>query len=46
MKSARPFETQVAGKRVYVRVRAVFTVEREIEGDNEELEFQFKWTRQ
>ena len=44
MKNGRPFEIQVAGKRVYVPVRARFTVEHEIEGADEELEFQFRWS--
>ena len=44
MKNGTPFEIQVAGKRIYVPVRARFTIEHEIEGQNEELEFQFRWT--
>lgn len=44
MKTGKAFEIQVAGKRIYVPVRARFTVEHEIEGDDEELEFQFRWT--
>lgn len=44
MKTGKPFEIQVAGQRVYVPVRAKFTVEHEISGDEEELEFQFRWT--
>lgn len=46
MKTGKPFEIRVAGKRIYVPVRATFSVEHEIEGDQEELEFQFRWTRQ
>ena len=38
------FEIQVAGERIYVPVRAEFTIEHEREGGEEELEFQFKWT--
>ncbi len=37
------FEIQVAGERIYVPVRAEFTVEHEREGDEEEIEFQVKW---
>ena len=44
MRTGKPFEIQVAGKRVYVPVRATFTIEHEISGDEEELEFQFRWT--
>jgi len=38
------FKIQVAGERVYVPVRAEFNVEHEREGDEEEIEFQLKWT--
>ena len=40
------FEIQVAGERVYVPARAEFSVEHEREGDEEELEFQLKWTNE
>lgn len=45
LKSGKPYTIQVAGKRVYVPVRAEFNIEHEIEGSSEELEFQFKWER-
>ena len=38
------FEMQVAGERIYVPARAEFNVEHEQEGNEEELEFQLKWT--
>jgi amphi-Trp domain-containing protein len=38
------FEIQVAGERVYVPARAEFSVEHEREGEEEEVEFQLKWT--
>ncbi len=44
MKTGKPYEIQVAGERIYVPVRAVFSIEHEREGESEELEFQFKWT--
>jgi amphi-Trp domain-containing protein len=44
MKSGAPFEIQVAGERIYVPVSAVFSIEHERSGKEEELEFQFKWT--
>ncbi len=44
MKTGKPYEIQVAGERIYVPVSARFTIEHEVEGDEEELEFQFKWT--
>ncbi len=40
------FEIQIAGKRIYVPVRAAFTVEHEISGGEEEIEFQIKWQRE
>lgn len=38
------FEIQIAGERVYVPVRAEFNLEHEREGDDEEIEFQIKWS--
>ena len=38
------FEIQVAGERVYVPAGAEFNVEHEREGNEEEIEFQLKWT--
>jgi len=38
------FEIQIAGERIYVPVRARFSIEHEREGDDEEIEFQIKWT--
>ena len=38
------FEIQVAGERIYVPVHAEFNVEHEREGEEEEIEFQLKWT--
>jgi amphi-Trp domain-containing protein len=46
MKNGQPYEIQVAGERIYVPVRATFTIEHEVEGNEEELEFQFKWQRE
>ena len=40
------FEIQVAGERVYVPARAEFNVEHEREGNEEEIEFQLRWTNQ
>ena len=40
------FEIQVAGERIYVPARTEFNVEHEREGDEEEIEFQLKWTTQ
>ena len=43
MKTGKPFEIQVAGERIYVPVRARFTIEHEVGDGEEELEFQFRW---
>ncbi|MBB3190663.1 amphi-Trp domain-containing protein [Halomonas cerina] len=39
------FEIQIAGERIYVPVRAEFTIEHERSDDEEEIEFQLKWER-
>ena len=44
LEAGERFEIRVAGERVYVPARAEFNVEHEREGDEEELEFQLKWT--
>lgn len=37
------FDIQIAGERIYVPVRAKFTIEHERSGGEEEIEFQIKW---
>ncbi len=44
LETGKRFEIQVAGERIYVPARAEFNVEHEREGNDEELEFQLKWT--
>ncbi len=44
LETGRPFRIQVAGERIYVPARAEFTIEHERGSDEEEVEFQFKWT--
>ena len=44
LETGERFEIQVAGQRVYVPARAEFNVEHEREEDEEEIEFQLKWT--
>lgn len=44
LESGEKFEIQIAGERIYVPVRAEFNLEHEREGDDEEIEFQIKWT--
>ena len=45
IESGTNFEIQVAGERIYVPARAVFSIEHEREDGAEELEFQFKWKK-
>lgn len=40
------FDIQIEGERIYVPVRAQFTIEHERSDDEEEIEFQIKWYRQ
>jgi amphi-Trp domain-containing protein len=44
LEAGKRFEIQVAGERIYVPARAEFTIEHEREGNDEEIEFQLKWT--
>ncbi|HEY6641078.1 amphi-Trp domain-containing protein [Povalibacter sp.] len=45
IESDERFEIQIAGERIYVPARAVFNIEHERSGDEEEVEFQIKWKR-
>jgi amphi-Trp domain-containing protein len=44
LETGKRFEIQVAGERIYVPARAEFNIEHEREGNEEEVEFQLKWT--
>ena len=44
LEEGEKFEIQIAGERIYVPVRAEFNIEHEREDDEEEIEFQIKWT--
>ena len=44
LESGRPFRIQVAGERIRVPVRAEFSIEHERSDDEEEVEFQLKWS--
>lgn len=44
LEAGERFEIQVAGERIYVPARAEFNIEHEREGNEEEIEFQLKWT--
>jgi len=44
IESGDKFEIQIAGERVYVPVRAIYNIEHERSSDEEEIEFQIKWS--
>ena len=46
LESGEAFEIQIAGERFYVPVRAVFNIEHERVGSEEEIEFQIKWSNE
>ena len=39
------FEIQIAGEKIYVPVRASFSIEHEVSETEEEIEFQVRWHR-
>lgn len=45
LEQGEPFRIQVAAKRFVVPVDAELSVEHEVEGDQEELELQLRWSR-
>ncbi len=45
LRDGKSFEIQVDNEKIKVPADAVFSIEHEREGDEEELEFQFRWTR-
>ena len=45
LERGKPFSIQVAGERIYIPAKAIFTIEHERDGRSEEVEFQFKWER-
>ena len=44
LETDKPFRIQVAGERIRVPARARFSVEHERSDDEEEVEFQLKWS--
>lgn len=44
LESGSKFEISIAGQRVYVPVRAQFSIEHERSEEEEEIEFQIKWS--
>jgi amphi-Trp domain-containing protein len=46
LESGEKFEIQIAGERIYVPVRAEFSIEHERGEDEEEIEFQIRWAHE
>lgn len=44
LETGKPFRIQIAGERINVPARAQFSVEHERSSDEEEIEFQLKWS--
>ncbi len=44
LETGKPFRIQIAGERIRVPARAQFSVEHERGDDEEEIEFQLKWS--
>jgi amphi-Trp domain-containing protein len=44
LESGRRFEIQIAGERISVPVRATYNIEHERGDEEEEIEFQIKWS--
>ena len=44
LETGKPFRIQVAGERIRVPARAEFSIEHERGSDEEEVEFQLKWS--
>ncbi|MDA3918051.1 MAG: amphi-Trp domain-containing protein [Deltaproteobacteria bacterium] len=43
LEQRKRFRIQIAGERISVPSHAIFNIEHEREGNNEEIEFQMKW---
>ncbi|MDZ4762202.1 MAG: amphi-Trp domain-containing protein [Alphaproteobacteria bacterium] len=43
LEGGKAFTIQIAGERIRVPARAIFNIEHERSGDDEEIEFQIKW---
>ena len=46
LESGEKFEIQIAGERIYVPVRAEFSIEHERGEEEEEIEFQIRWVHE
>lgn len=46
LETGEQFEIQIAGERIYVPIRATYTIEHERGDGEEEVEFQITWTHE
>jgi len=46
LEGAERFEIQIAGERIYVPMHATFSVEHERSDQEQEIEFQIKWSNE
>jgi amphi-Trp domain-containing protein len=44
LETGKRFDIQIDGERIYVPARATYTIEHERNADEEEIEFQIKWS--
>ena len=44
LESGKKFAIQIAGEKIHVPVSAIFNIEHERDGSEEEIEFQIKWS--
>ena len=45
LEGGKQFQIQIAGERIKIPASAMFNIEHERAGSNEDVEFQFKWKR-
>ena len=45
LEKGEKFEIKIGGERIYVPVRATYSIEHEREEGQEEIEFQIKWSK-
>jgi amphi-Trp domain-containing protein len=46
LEAGRAFRIQIANERIYIPANIAFNIEHERDGNNEEVEFQFKWVNE
>jgi amphi-Trp domain-containing protein len=46
IENGKRFGIQIAGERIFVPAKAIFNIEHERSGKEEEIEFQIRWSKQ